>query len=128
MVAALRPAAQAGGLSQETLVALARRINAQVSDPDMARRALERAVEIAANVIAEGLRGSNIDILLDEVLKRLATLTAEGNLTAARAEARKALDDTREGAEEARARHLRLLDAMIEQDTLARDVEARSAT
>jgi hypothetical protein len=95
MVAALRPAAQAGGLSEATLLTLARRINAQVADPDMARRELERAVGIAANVIAEGLRGSNIDALLDEVLKRLATLTAEGNLTDARAEAKKALDDAR---------------------------------
>jgi tetratricopeptide (TPR) repeat protein len=120
MVSALRPTAQAGGLSEETLLTLARRVNADVADPDTARRELERAVEIAANVIAVGLRGSNID----EVLKRLAALTAEGNLTDARAEATKAVDDARDGADKARARHLRLLDAMIEQDTLARDADA----
>jgi tetratricopeptide (TPR) repeat protein len=122
LVERLTPKAEAEGVPVTALVAIAKRIAPAVEDKDAALRELERAVEIAANVIAAGLRGSNIDALLNEVLKRLATLTAEGNLTDARAEARKALDDAREGADKARARHVRLLDAMIEQDSLARDV------
>jgi tetratricopeptide (TPR) repeat protein len=115
------------GLSLDALLLLARRVNADTPDRDAAIRGLERAVEVAAKVIAEGLRGSNIDALVDEVLKRLAALTAQGRLTEARAEAARALAEAREGAERAQARHLRMLDAMIEQDILARDPKATAA-
>jgi tetratricopeptide (TPR) repeat protein len=112
------------GLSQDALLILARRINAAVDDPATARRELERAVDIAANVLREGLRGSSLDAIVNEVLKRLAALTGAGRFAEAQAEAERALAEAEDGEERAKARRDRLLASALETAILNRDPEA----
>lgn len=114
------------GLSLDALLALARRIKDQITDRDAAQRELERAVNIALNVLHEGLRGSNLDDFVTDILGRLAALTAEGRLDEAGATISDALAEAEDGMHLAQARTLRLLDAALEQDILRRDHSAAS--
>lgn len=106
------------GIPKSTLLQLARRINADVDDRDTALIELTRAVEVARNVQAEGRIGSNLGGFVDEVLRRVAELSAAAENDAAAAAIDAAL--AREEAEST-ARQTRLLDAGLEQDTLRRD-------
>ncbi len=72
----VRAAAQEGVRERE-IIALARRIAADVQDFEQARRELERAVEVAIAVQREGRQGSNTGDFVDRVLKRVAELSGE---------------------------------------------------
>ncbi|WP_244293077.1 tetratricopeptide repeat protein [Stappia sp. TSB10P1A] len=126
--------ALASGITDAALIELARRVSADVSDPQQAFRELENAVEIAIRVQQEGRQGSNLGAFVDEVLARVATLAATGAYDEATAEidaalAREAEEARRleERRQESRARSLRLLDAAIEQDLLRRDADSAAA-
>ncbi|WP_428696949.1 tetratricopeptide repeat protein [Stappia sp.] len=126
--------ARASGITDAALIELARRVSADISDPQQAFRELENAVEIAIRVQQEGRQGSNLGAFVDEVLARVATLSATGAYDEATAEidaalAREAEEARRleERRQESRARSLRLLDAAIEQDLLRRDADSAAA-
>ncbi|WP_425088296.1 hypothetical protein [Stappia sp.] len=114
-------AARASGITDDALIALARRISEEVEDAQQAFRELQGAVEIAIRVQEEGAAGTNLGAFVDEVLRRVARLSATGNYDDAASEV-----DTALAAEEAehKERVLRLLDAGIEQDLLRRRPEA----
>ena len=126
--------ARASGITDAALIELARRISADVADPQQAFRELENAVGIAIRVQQEGRQGSNLGAFVDEVLARVAALAATGaydEATAAidaalarEAEEARRLDERRQ---ESSARSLRLLDAAIEQDLLRRDADSAAA-
>ncbi|WP_244301447.1 tetratricopeptide repeat protein [Stappia sp. P2PMeth1] len=127
-------AARASGITDAALIELARRISADVADPQQAFRELENAVEIAIRVQQEGRQGSNLGAFVDEVLARVASLAATGAYDEATVEIDAALAREAEEArllderrEESRARSLRLLDAGLEQDLLRRDAESAAA-
>lgn len=123
--------ARASGITDEALIELARRVSADVSDPQQAFRELGNAVEIAIRVQQEGRQGSNLGEFLDEVLRRVALLAARGAydeasaaIDAALAEEEEEERRIEERREASRARSLRLLDAGLEQDLLRRDAES----
>ena len=126
--------ARASGITDAALIELARRISADVSDPQQAFRELENAVGIAIRVQREGRQGSNLGAFVNEVLARVAALAATGAYDKATAEidaalAREAEEARRldERRQESRSRSLRLLDAGIEQDLLRRDADSAAA-
>jgi tetratricopeptide (TPR) repeat protein len=102
---------------QDTLIAMARKINSKIADRDEALRALDAAADLAAEAIARGEAGSDVDDYVDQVLRRLGQLTAEGRL-----------DEAARAADEAVAQHTaglsQLLDAAIRQHLLASDAES----
>ena len=101
---------------QDTLIAIARKIRPNVPDREAALRELDRAADIAAELIARGHAGSNVDAFVDGVLRRLADLTDEGRLDEAKAEADAAVDRAEAGLAQ-------LLDAAVNQHLLAFDAE-----
>ena len=126
--------ARASGITDAALIELARRVSADVADPQQAFRELENAVDIAIRVQREGRQGSNLGAFVDEVLARVAALAATGAYDEATAEIDAALAREAEEArlleerrQESRARSLRLLDAAIEQDLLRRDADSAAA-
>ncbi|SDT93582.1 tetratricopeptide repeat protein [Stappia sp. ES.058] len=114
-------AARASGISDDALIALARTFSEGVADAEQAFRELKYAVEIAIGVQQEGAAGTNLGAFVDEVLRRVALLSATGDYDGAASEI-----DTALAAEEAehKERMVRLLDAGIEQDLLRRRPEA----
>ncbi|MCA3562576.1 MAG: hypothetical protein IOC82_16285 [Aestuariivirga sp.] len=114
-------AARASGITDDALIDLARRIAADVADPATAFRELENAVEIAIRVQAEGRQRSNLGNFVDEVLRRVAALSAKGQYDSAADEIDAALEQEQA---ESTARRLRLLDAGLKQDILRRDPES----
>lgn len=117
-------AAEEAGVHRVVIMALAKRIT-KVETLDQALVELERAVEIAIEVQCEGARGSNAGDVVDEVLRRIATLSGQGRLDEAAAEADKAFarwqEEEAERQQAALQSGLKLLDAGIAQDLLRRD-------
>ena len=105
-----------------TLIAMARKISPRVTDRAEALRALEAAVDHAAEAQARGEAGSNVDDFVDATLRRLAAITAEGRLDEAAAAADDAVDRPNGLAQ--------LLDAAIDQHlpaTTPRELRGRSS-
>ncbi|MEM7188229.1 MAG: tetratricopeptide repeat protein [Pseudomonadota bacterium] len=111
--------AEAAGVTRFAVIQLARRITVSVESVDQALIELDRAVGIAIKVQASGA-GTGEDAFVDEVLRRLAALSADGQFD----EAAEVADDAfakweREEAErqaEAKTRGIRLLQAGIDAD------------
>lgn len=78
LVDRIQPEAQ--GVPNATIFALVHRLAPSVTDIEVAVNQLRRAVEIAADTIARGESGSNLDAFVDDVLRRVGTLTTEGRL------------------------------------------------
>jgi tetratricopeptide (TPR) repeat protein len=121
--------AENAGLQRRMVVMLAQRLKpAERLDFEQAITELERAVEIALNVIARGERGSNEDAFVNAVLAEVAEKTRNSDLDGGA----KAIDDAlaaidrRETAQRETAQRERfvLLDAAIKQHTLRRDAVA----
>jgi tetratricopeptide (TPR) repeat protein len=102
---------------QDTLIAIARKISPRIADRDEALRALDAAADLAAEAQARGEAGSNVDEYVDQVLRRLGQLTAEGRLDEAARAADEAVAQHRAGLSE-------LIDAAIRQHLLAFDAES----
>jgi tetratricopeptide (TPR) repeat protein len=71
-------AAEAEGVREQAIIALAGRIAENVEDFDQAMREMERAVEIAVEVQRESRQGTNLGDFVDRVLQRMAGLSADG--------------------------------------------------
>ncbi len=127
-------AAEQAGVQRQAVIALARRISADVDDFDRALRELERAVAIAVDVGAEAARAGNLDAFVVQVLERVAVLSNAGRFDDAAAEAERAIArwereerEEEERRQRRRADGLALLDAGIRQDLLRRDARAAAA-
>jgi tetratricopeptide (TPR) repeat protein len=124
--------AENAGLQRRMVVMLAQRLKpAERLDFEQAITELERAVEIALDVIARGERGSNEDAFVDAVLAEVAEKTRNNDLDGgakAIADALTAID-RRETAhrETVQRERIALLDAGIKQHTLRRDAVAVAA-
>jgi len=88
---------------EETLIALARKIQPRVENKDEALRELERATDIAADTIARGEAGSNLDSFVDQVLRQVGALTGEGRLDDAAKLALARLAEAKAGVAQIRA-------------------------
>ena len=106
------------GVTEPALIELARRISADVEDLPQAIIELQHAVDVAVEFQKEGRTPSNLGDFVDEVLRRAADLSAEGEFDEAAASIDAALAEEEAGS---KARTLRLLDAGIAQDMLRRD-------
>jgi exonuclease VII small subunit/pimeloyl-ACP methyl ester carboxylesterase len=112
------------GLERRTILQLALRPG-EVIDFEQAVKELENAIGIALGVIAKGELGSNQEAFVEDVLKRLAETTKNGDFDSGA----KAVDDAlaeldrREEEHRAASRRSRetLLEAGVEQDLLRRD-------
>ncbi|MBB5222357.1 tetratricopeptide (TPR) repeat protein [Amaricoccus macauensis] len=98
------------------LIAMARKILPHVATRDEALRTLDAAADRAAESLASGEAGSNVDTFVDATLRELATLTAHGRLDAAAQIADHAVS-------QAKAGYLQLLEAAIRQHLIASDAE-----
>jgi hypothetical protein len=121
--------AENAGVQRRMVVMLAQRLKpAERLDFEQAITELERAVEIALDVIMRGEHGSNEDAFVNAVLAEVAEKTRNNDLDGgARAIADALAEvDRRETAqrEAARRERIALLDAGIRQHTLRRDAVA----
>lgn len=101
---------------QDTLIAIARKICPHVRDKAEALQALEAAIDIACKVQEQGEVGSDVDAVVDAVLRHLAELTVQGRLDEAVAEADAAVAKAQIGL-------YQLIEAAINQHLLAFDAE-----
>lgn len=101
---------------EDTLIAMARKIHPRISNREEALRELDRAADLAADAIARGEQGSNVDAFVDGVLRRVAELTREGRLD-------EAAQDSDDAVDQAEAGFIQLLDASISQHRLASDAK-----
>ena len=118
--------AESGGLERETIIKIARRLRPdEMLDFDQAVVELERAVDVAMDVIARGERGTNYDAFVDLVLAKVAEKTRLGDFDGgARAVDEALIDlDLRETEQRDIFRQSRvaLLEAGVDQDILRRD-------
>ncbi len=118
-------AATEAGIPESTLIELAARIASDVTDLDQARAELTRAVDIAIEVQNDSRRGNNTGAFVEEVLRRMAALSATGHYAEAALEADRAFAEWESAEEDRRqgalARGVRILDAGVKQDILRRD-------
>ena len=124
----LKPAEMAG-LQRRTIISLARGLNRDVSDFDQAVVELERAVEIALDVIVRGDQATNTDEFVAKVLREIAEKTKREDFDGGAHAVDEALAelDRRELEQRDTARRARidLLEAGVRQDALRRDAVAR---
>lgn len=125
---AKREAEGADALEGPMLVALARRLMIEdVQTPAQALSALERLVSLAQAVILRGSASHGTDSLVDNTLVHVAELTAAGQVDESRLAIERALEqlagEQSRQAERFRAERRTLLDAAIEQEKVARDVD-----
>ncbi|WP_299848185.1 tetratricopeptide repeat protein [uncultured Roseovarius sp.] len=111
------------GITEKAIIRLAQRIAGDTDDLGQAWLELQNAIDIAVRVQQEGRVTSNHGDFVDEMLKRVADLAADGDYASASAEITEAL-----AAEDAthQARKTRLLESGIEVAMLQGDA-ARSA-
>ncbi len=130
LVAALdmRPA-ESGGLERETIIKIAQRLRPdEMLDFDQAVVELERAVDVALDVIAKGERGTNYDAFVDLVLAKVAEKTRLGDFDGGAQAVDEALIDLDRREAEQRdvfqRSRVALLEAGVDQDILRRDASA----
>jgi pimeloyl-ACP methyl ester carboxylesterase len=117
------------GLGEATVLTLARRLkpNEQLT-LEQAVVEVSAAVDIAIDVVKKGARGTNLDELVDAVLKTIAEKTRAGDFEGAAAEAERGFAEWKRAETERRETSLRsgiaLLEAGLEQDILRRDAPA----
>ena len=121
--------AESGGLERETIIKIARRLRPdEMLDFDQAVVELERAVDVALDVIARGERGTNYDAFVDLVLAKVAEKTRLGDFDGGAQAVDEALIDLdRREAEQRdifRRSRVALLEAGVDQDILRRDASA----
>ncbi|MEF2547079.1 hypothetical protein VQ045_07900 [Aurantimonas sp. E1-2-R+4] len=120
-----KEAATEAGIPESTLIELAARIASDVTDVNQALAELTRAVDIAIEVQNDARRGNNTGAFVDEVLRRMAALSASGHYAEAASEADRAFavweSAEADRRQEALARGVRILDAGVKQDILRRD-------
>jgi len=108
------------GVTEKAIIGLAQKIAAETADVGQAWAELQNAMEMAVRVQADGRVTSNQGGFVDEVLHRVAELSAEGEYGSAGAEIDAAL--SRE-EEESQARKGKLLNRGVEVALLDRDTE-----
>jgi hypothetical protein len=114
-------AAKLAGLQERVIVDLARRLKSDVLDFEQAVIELQRAVEVALDVIARGERGTNDDAFVNAVLARVAAKIRNDDLDGG-------ADAIDAALAKLEAKHRRSRVALLEQgvkvDTLRRDAVA----
>ncbi len=121
--------AESGGLEWETIIKIARRLRPdEMLDFDQAVIELEKAVDVALDVIARGERGTNYDAFVDLVLAKVAEKTRLADFDGGAQAVDEALIDLdRREAEQRdifRRSRVALLEAGVDQDILRRDASA----
>ena len=112
------------GITEKAIIRLAQRIARDTDDVGQAWLELQNAMDIAIRVQHEGRVKSNQGDFVDEVLKRVADLSAEGDFTSASAAIADALAE--EDASH-QARKIRLLESGIEVAMLEGDATRAAA-
>ncbi len=122
--------AEQAGIERQAIILLAKRIR-HVETVEEALRELENVVEVAICVQNEGRLGTNSGSFVDEVLRRVAALTAKGRSEDAIKVADAAFVqwemEEQERRDAARQAGLKLLDASIGQALLLRDAAGAAA-
>lgn len=104
------------GITEVTIIDLAQRIAAETDDLGQAWSELQNAMDMAVRVQTEGAAPSNHAGFVDEVLKRVAALSRDGQYSDALAEIEEAL-------KEAESQTSRLLTSGVEVALLDRDTQ-----
>lgn len=117
---------QAGqrGIHEETLVALAKRIAAEVGGPEEATAQLNRAIDEFLKLREQAERGSNLGELVDAALRRIAARNEEQDFDAGAREGERAYAELAEQEAALKAGRLKLIEANISQNRLRADAEA----
>jgi tetratricopeptide (TPR) repeat protein len=113
------------GINEKAITGLARRVaeDESIADLGAAWNELERAVEIAIDVQTENGHASNIDGFVDDVIERMAALSAEGRDDEASEAADRAFADWQERQEHEKLAADKLLDQALRTDLLRRDAK-----
>jgi hypothetical protein len=114
-------ASEEAGLQRRTIITLAHRLKPDVLDFDQAVRELERAVEVALDVIARGERGTNDDAFVNAVLAQVADKVRNDDLDGGAGAIDKALAELET---KHRRSQVALLEEGVRVDTLRRDAVA----
>jgi hypothetical protein len=113
------------GLQRSVIIAIARNLKRDVADFDQAVVELQRAVDVALDVIARGERGTNADEFVDKVLSEIADKTKHEDFDGGARAVDDALAEVErldaEQREVTRRRKVALLEAGVRQDILRRD-------
>lgn len=109
---------QARNITDEALIALARRIAAQVDDPAQALAALSTAIDEFLRVREAAARGTNLGELVDQTLRNIAAANERGAFDEGARLGAQAFAEWEERQEAQRQAGLRLIEANIEQEGL----------
>ncbi|MBX9730521.1 MAG: tetratricopeptide repeat protein, partial [Sphingomonas sp.] len=124
MVEEYRPAAAKLKVTEEALVALARRIAAKVDSPEEAFEQLGRAIEEFLRQRDTAAQGTNFGDLVDQTLRNVAAANERGELDKGAAAGERGFAEWQEKQKTARQAGLRLIEANIEQQRLRFDATA----
>ncbi|MBX9815786.1 MAG: tetratricopeptide repeat protein [Sphingomonas sp.] len=120
----MRAEEQARSVTDEALIALARKIAAQVDDPAEALAALGSAIDEFLRVRESAARGTNLGELVDQTLRNIAAANERGALDEGARLGARAFAEWEERQEAQRQAGLRLIEANIEQQRLRFDAAA----
>ncbi|MBA16491.1 MAG: hypothetical protein CMN73_09055, partial [Sphingomonas sp.] len=112
------------GLTEEALIALARRVTEDVSDVDEARAAVERAIEAFVETREQAARGTNLGDLVDAALRRIAARNAEADFEGGAAEGERAWAALAEQEATLQAGKAAIVDINIRQSRMRGDPDA----
>lgn len=124
MLAAKEEEAQARGVTDAALRALAERVAENVPDVAQALVELEKAIDDLIRLREAAASGTNLGDLINEVLRQMAAANEKGQLDEAAAMGARAFADWQEQQAAQQAAGLRLIEANIEQGRLGYDAEA----
>lgn len=112
------------GVDADKLVALARRIVEQVSDPDEAEQALHRAIDELLKLRDEAQRGTNFGDEVDEAIRRIFTRVEAGDLDGAVRAQEAEFTRLGEQVEAVRAAQIKLAETRLSVERLRYDAAA----
>lgn len=123
LVAAKRAEAGRQNVSEEALIALARRVAEKVEDAGQALAELEQAIESFLAIREAAARGTNLGELVDRTMAGMAAANERLDFDAAAREGARGFEDWEAKFEAERQGGLKLIEANIEQARLRRDVK-----
>ena len=119
-----RPAAERLKVTNETLTALARRIEKKVNDPTEALAELGRAIDEFLRLRELAAQGTNLGDLVDQTLRNIAAANERGELDKGAAAGERGFAEWQDRQEAERQAGFRLIEANIEQHRLRFDASA----
>ncbi len=124
LAAQLKPDPRTANITDEALLALAGKIAQNISDPQQALAALDRAIDEFLRIREQAERGTNLGDLVNRTLRAMAAANERGAFDDGADAGASAFADWQAQQQAAKQEGLRLIDANIEQHRLRFDAAA----